>query len=180
LNQCTGDPTTPVVTQKSPQLITPNIDNATGISVSIPNQPNGNLFDLQKGTTTPYCQVTPTSGHIYLCYGSDGKLQGSFNGDALGDLLRTNDVQAKKAVAGCTTGTSVGNVCASAITVTWPTSFADTNYSVTCTPTGGAPTNLPSPPYVVSKSTASVTVNYYAVTAAAASWPAIDCEAKHD
>jgi len=85
----------------------------------------------------------------------------------------------KRNVSGCTTGASQGNACGTAITVTWPGSFADTNYSAGCTPVG-APTNYPGTPYVVTKAVGSMTVNYIAMTAAAASWPNLDCWATHD
>lgn len=87
--------------------------------------------------------------------------------------------QSKKGIGGCATAASIGGVCASAITVTWFTTFQDTNYSAGCSPSG-APTNLPSAPYIVSKANASITVNYFAITAAAASWASIDCWAIHD
>lgn len=88
--------------------------------------------------------------------------------------------QTKRAVAGCTTGAVAGNSCASDITVTWGTAFADANYSVTCT--GSTPTNVPSAPFVVSatKLAATVHINYFAITAAAASYATIDCIAVHD
>lgn len=102
------------------------------------------------------------------------------NGVLAGTTLNTGGVyQSKKNVAGCTTAASIGGICGSAITVTWPASFADTNYSVTCAPSG-APTNLPGPPYIVSKANGSVTVNYFAITGSAAAWATIDCEAIHD
>lgn len=85
----------------------------------------------------------------------------------------------KRGVAGCTTAASIGGVCSTPITVTWPAAFADTNYSVSCSPSG-APTNLPGAPYISAKSTTTVTVNYFAITAAAASWATIDCDATHD
>ncbi|SRR5260221_13933371 len=86
-----------------------------------------------------------------------------------------------KNIAGCTTAASIGGICASAITVTWPTSLGDVLYSAGCNPSS-APTNLPSAPYIVSKVAggATMTVNYYAVSAAAASWATIDCWATHD
>lgn len=88
--------------------------------------------------------------------------------------------QSKRAVTGCTTGAAAGNNCGTDITVTWGTAFADANYSVTCT--GNAPTNAPSGPYVVSgtKLAATVHINYFAITAAAASYSTIDCIAVHD
>jgi hypothetical protein len=86
---------------------------------------------------------------------------------------------AVKGTAGCTTGGSQGNACGTAITVTWPTSFADTNYTAVCSPSG-ANTNYPSSPYVASKAAGSMTVNYVAMTAAAAKWATVDCVAIHD
>jgi hypothetical protein len=80
--------------------------------------------------------------------------------------------QSKRGVPGCTTGATIGAICN--FTVTWPASFLGTNYSVTCTPSGG-PTNLPSSPYVTTKTTSSITVNYFAITAAAATWAFVDC-----
>jgi hypothetical protein len=82
--------------------------------------------------------------------------------------------------SGCTTAASIGGVCASPITVTWPVAFADTSYEAICSPLG-APTNLPGTPYVVAGQTAAaITVNYFAITAAAASWPTIQCVAIHN
>lgn len=81
--------------------------------------------------------------------------------------------------AGCTTAASIGGVCASPFTVTWPVAFADTNYKMSCSPNGAA-TNLPSTPYIVTKSAGSVTMNYFAITAAAASWPNVECTAVHN
>jgi hypothetical protein len=87
--------------------------------------------------------------------------------------------QSKRKVAGCTTAPTLAGSCATPITVAWPTPFVDTNYSVSCTPSG-APTNVPGAPHVSSKSTSGVIVNYVAITAAAASWATIDCEATRD
>lgn len=86
---------------------------------------------------------------------------------------------AKRGVAGCTTGSTQGSSCSTAITVAWPTAFADTNYSATCSPSG-VPSGFPSAPYIASKATGSITVNYIALTAASASWPTLDCIAVHD
>lgn len=87
--------------------------------------------------------------------------------------------QSIRGVSGCTTAASIGGVCATAITVTWTTAFANANYSAGCSPSG-APTNLPSTPYISAKTASTATVNYYAITAAAASWATIDCWAIHD
>lgn len=85
----------------------------------------------------------------------------------------------KRAVSGCTTGAAAGNACAAPITITWPGAFSNTSYAAGCTP-NGLPTNFPSSPYVVTKSAGSMTVNYIAITAAAASWPSLDCWAQQD
>lgn len=96
------------------------------------------------------------------------------------NLQNTNGVYAaKRGISGCTTAASAGGVCSSAVTVTWPSAFADTNYSAGCWPSG-APTNLPSAPYVASKTASSISINYFAITAAAAKWASIDCVAIHD
>jgi hypothetical protein len=85
-----------------------------------------------------------------------------------------------QSASGCTTPAVVGNSCATAITMTWNVAFADTGYKVMCTPTG-APTNVPGTPYVLAGQTASaITINYQAMTAAAASWPTINCMAVHN
>jgi len=95
--------------------------------------------------------------------------------------------QSVKNTAGCTTGNSIGNTCLSGsgstgsdITVTWPTAFTDANYSVTCT--GYNPTGVPSGPFITAstKTGASVHVNYFAITAASASFSSVDCIAVHD
>jgi hypothetical protein len=110
--------------------------------------------------------------------------QCSYNNDATITVVRSNNsgsaiIQSKKNVSGCTTSASVGGVCGTAITVTWPAAFMDSNYTAVCTPSG-APTNLPGAPYISAKATGTVTVNYFAITAAAASWATIDCSAEHD
>src|SRR5882672_3476701 len=72
--------------------------------------------------------------------------------------------QAKRGIAGCTTGILAGNQCAMPITVTWPVAFTDTNYTAVCWPSG-APTNEPGDLFMVNKSTSAVTVNYYTIIA---------------
>ncbi len=87
---------------------------------------------------------------------------------------------AVRGVSGCETdyGNPSDN-CDTPITVTWPTAFPDTNYTAVCAPSG-PPAGAPSAPYVASKSTGSITVNYIGVTGATASWQQIDCVAVHD
>jgi hypothetical protein len=88
--------------------------------------------------------------------------------------------QSKRTVSGCTTAASIGGICASNITVTWNTAFPDANYTVSCQ--GNSPTNAPANPYIVtsSKAAASVQLNYFAITAAAASFATVECTATHD
>jgi len=83
-------------------------------------------------------------------------------------------------VAGCTTAASIGGICASDITVTWTTQFADANYTVVCT--GSTPTAVPAAPYVVpgTQLAATVHINYFAITAVAASYATVECIAVHD
>jgi hypothetical protein len=81
--------------------------------------------------------------------------------------------------AGCTTAASVGGVCASPVTIVWPVAFADTNYRTECSPTGTA-TNLPGAPNITAQTASTVTVNYFAVSGAAASWQNINCVAVHN
>jgi hypothetical protein len=87
--------------------------------------------------------------------------------------------QSKRGTSGCTTAAAIGGICATPITVTWTTSFPDTNYSAGCS-AEGTPSNSPSPPYVATKANGSITVNYMAITAVAAAWPSVDCWAVHD
>lgn len=157
--------------------------STTGSSASFPSngsgdatlsgQFNGNTF-LANSYTGAFISINsnPATAGIVRLNATDSVCWGTTN-------VCLHAAQVKRAVAGCTTAASIGGVCASPITVTWPVSFADTNYSVVCTPNGAA-TNLPSAPYWTAKAVGTATINYYAVTAAAASWPSIDCVAVHD
>lgn len=133
-----------------------------------------------------------TNGIIWTNGSFTGKLMGSafsanrtftlpnISGTVGLTLNSTNGrYMAKAGVAGCTTGGTAGNSCGVAITVTWPGSFEDTNYSAGCEPSGAA-TNFPSSPFIGTKSAGSMTVNYIAITNAAASWATIDCWAIHN
>lgn len=83
------------------------------------------------------------------------------------------------AAAGCTTAASIGGICVTPTTITWPTAFADTNYKVACQGVGVL-TNFP----IISSATigaaASITVQTMALTAAAASFGTINCIAIHN
>jgi hypothetical protein len=97
----------------------------------------------------------------------------------------TGFYQSVKNTVGCTTGSGLGNGCASGtgvVTVTWPTAFADASYSVTCTGSG-ALTGTPGPVYIVAstKLAASVQFDYLNLgSGAAAAYSLVDCIAVHD
>jgi hypothetical protein len=81
--------------------------------------------------------------------------------------------------AGCTTAGSIGGVCATPVTITWPVAFQDTNYKVTCQGSG-AITNFPIMGSVTARLAANATVQTMALTAAAASFTTIECTAVHN
>lgn len=81
--------------------------------------------------------------------------------------------------SGCTTAASIGGVCGTATTITWPVAFADANYKVTCIGSG-AITNFPIIGSVTTRIAASATVQTMALTAAAASFATIECTAVHN
>lgn len=161
----------------------PPVGNTTYAAGSIIAQPGVDLTWLLKNTGSPNGQGwyldSKTDGNFYIIPDTD-----STKSVILGNFLCTGGANCitfreKKNTAGCTTGSSIGNTCGSPITVSWSTSFADTNYSVSCTG-GGTITGVPGPVFYVTKSTGNVTVNYMAMTAAAASYTTVDCEAIHD
>jgi hypothetical protein len=157
-------------------VITPDTNRRT-ISVgglSIGSTTNQLLFN-GTGNTTTISFPNPAAPRTYTFPDPGANAKVGLNLQATSGAY-----QAVRGVAGCTTGGAAGNPCASPITVTWPATFGDTSYTATCTPSGGAPTNFPGTPYLVTKSAASMTINYIAMTAAAASWPSIDCVAVHD
>ena len=134
--------------------------------------------------TTGCAMTTPTISSPSLIapsIGGGGTISSSGVGGVLLGMVGGSNagVQTRHSVPGCTTAASFGGFCSTAITVTWGTPFADTNYTAVCVP-GGGPTNYPSSPFIVAKTAGSVTVNYFATTAGAASWFAIDCVAVHD
>jgi hypothetical protein len=86
---------------------------------------------------------------------------------------------ASGSAAGCTTAASIGGGCATATTVTLSTTFADTNFKVQCQGTG-AITNFPILGSITSRTTSTVVVQTMALTAAAASFATIECEATHN
>ena len=134
--------------------------------------------------TTSCSMTTPTisgPGLTAPTIGGGGAISSSGVGGVLLGMVGGSNagVQTKRGVAGCTTAASIGGMCASGISVTWGNSFADSNYTAVCTPSGD-PANSPSAPFITAKAPGSLTVNYFATTAAAASWFTIDCVAVHD
>ena len=168
-----------VVTDITPlfQWDNPDICPATAVSVI------GGTYSIYEGVwgAQPSCPITNgiVEGGSGIVYQNLPYLRNAEVGPSSGAVLTAFYGQAASSVPGCTTQASVGGVCPNPITVWWPNHFLDTNYTVNCTPSG-APTNLPGAPFVVSKAPASIKVNYFATTAAAASWPSIDCQAVHN
>jgi hypothetical protein len=88
-------------------------------------------------------------------------------------------VQTKR-VAGCATGAALGNTCDT--TVTWTTSFPDTNYTVVCSGNGvtsGTP-ELVGVNVSGAQTAAAATVRTVNNSAAAAQFTLINCTAIHD
>lgn len=83
-----------------------------------------------------------------------------------------------KRVAGCATAASVGATCDTTVTA-WGTSFADTNYTISCVGSGitsGVPLNGG----VVTKGTTQAVFRTVAATAVAAQYTNIECVGRHD
>jgi hypothetical protein len=118
---------------------------------------------------------TFTAARTHTAPDSTGTLLISGNGDGTHSIANQT-----KRVSGCATAASLNATCDT--TFTWTTPFADANYTVVCTGdgvTGGAPgiqgTNI-----VSAKTAAASTVRTFSITAAAAQFTTIDCEAVHD
>jgi hypothetical protein len=134
------------------------------------------------------CALFGAGGDILCGDPTTHGLLASYNGDSLKVVPRTlnasgahsdSGLTATGSAAGCTTAASIGGACASGTVVTLSGSFSDTNYKVSCSPSGTV-TNLPGTPNITSRTVNSVTVNYFAITAAAASWGTIECTATHN
>jgi hypothetical protein len=85
-------------------------------------------------------------------------------------------IQVKRS-AGCATAASLAATCTTVMT--WPTTFADTNYTVSCVGsliTSGVPLNGG----LTAKANGSVTFQTVSGTAAAAQYTNIECTAVHD
>lgn len=86
-------------------------------------------------------------------------------------------VDQQLSAAGCTTPAVAGNACVTPITFTLSPAMPSANYRVLCT-ASGTPTNIPGAPYLQGvPTTTSFTVNYIALSAAAASYPNVSCRA---
>jgi hypothetical protein len=117
-------------------------------------------------------QGVPTADAIVTLPPNPGTLLGTGNG--VGQLMQT------KRVAGCATGAVLGNTCDT--TVTWTNTFADTNYTVTCTGaaiTSGTP-ELVGHSISAAKTASAITVRTVNNSAAAAQFTNIECVAVHD
>lgn len=128
----------------------------------------GVLADPSSLTNTDFW-VTPTAAR-YRLNGVTGTVCLTGNGTSTG-------CETMRAVTGCTTAASVGATCGSI--VTWPTAFADTAYTAVCggdLVTSGVPLNGG----LTAKSTASISFQTVAATAAAAKFTTIECIAIHD
>ncbi len=83
----------------------------------------------------------------------------------------------KRGTAGCATAATIGATCTT--TVTWDTTIADTNYSVSCWGVGttsGVPVNGAQ----ATKAAASIQHTTVALTAVAAQFVTVECKAVHD
>ena len=103
--------------------------------------------------------------------------------DAAGTVVETGSginqpLQTRRGVAGCVTGASIGAACST--TVTWTSSYADTNYTVTGCIGNGVTSGAPIIQGITAKGAAAITVQTIALTAAAAQFTNIECSAIHD
>jgi hypothetical protein len=131
----------------------------------------GNAYlSFSKYTNIPFYN-TAYSGFVSAVDFSAGRV--GMTGNATSGFY-----QSVKNARGCTTPATAGASCPTAVTVTWPVPFGDTDYTVSCTGTGI--TNLPGPVYYSDKASATIKFNYQAETNAAASYSNVDCIAVHD
>jgi hypothetical protein len=130
---------------------------------------------LGTDTLAPWC-IDPLAGTYTFCfYNSITGSIGIGGGISKSCVAGIGCGMTHQRVASCTTGSTIGNTCATV--VTWITGFADANYTATCTI--DAPTAFPYVLFTSSKTTGAVTVTIATLTAAAASG-IINCTAMHD
>lgn len=158
----------------------------TSRTATLPDN-TGTIAELNLAQTWTAVQTFPTSdvaigtspNVVALAAAPSAPRTATFS-DASGTVLvtgnGTNPLQTASA-AGCATGASVGAACTT--TVTWTTSFADTNYRAVCNgdvitsgvPVGGG---------LTAKANGSVTFQTVATTAAAAQYTNVECIAVHN
>jgi hypothetical protein len=156
----------------TPNFITFNHAGSTTLYTGTPT--SRDYVNIIASGGTQYFQlpnaIVTVNGYSPILPTSNGTLLSSSNTDTHFQYA---------SAAGCTTGSSAGNGCASAVTITWTTSFADTSYVPVCSGSGIA-SGVPSGPYVVTQSAGSMTVNYFAITASAAAYTTVNCWAVHN
>lgn len=91
------------------------IGNSTGTSLSLASTTGDNM-DLQQGLVTPFCQATPTAGHVKTCYGSDGLYKLS-NGSAADNAFYSFTQTVAKGTASMTTALIASGACGTTVTV---------------------------------------------------------------
>lgn len=146
-------------------LITPNRDNPFG---GIVNLASGDVIRWRNRINTGNLDLSKNASDTLL-----------FNGHALLNTgVLASGVQLKRGVSGCGTDASVGATCT--VTVTWPSAFIDTNYTLTGCTGSGIVSGAPTIQGVTAKSASSVTVQTVALTAVRAKFASIECGAVHD
>jgi hypothetical protein len=176
-NQC---PTVAIqpTSEGSPNLIIGESEQSATLAQLISPTVASQDYVVMLSPTTRYTQfpaATPvnidgTAGFTLGWPLTTGTLLGTGNGDTHFQYATS---------AGCTTGSSATNLCATPVTITWGVPFADTSYYPVCTGIAVS-SGFPSSPYVVTKSTGSMTVNYAAITSSAAAYSNVTCWAVHN
>lgn len=126
---------------------------------------NFSFMSVGTGTTG-----TVTFGQGLVTAGQGLKVNTSVSNNGTG-------LQHVRITPGCATAAAAGATCTT--TITWPTAFANANYTVTCTG-GGITSGIPVNGGFSGRGTTSVNFITVAATAAAAQYSEVDCEAMHD
>jgi len=140
--------------------------------------PVGSVFGRTDGGTNPllYVKQTPTGNTGWNTVALLERAQTFTATQTFGTGVGNDGGGLKHLrVASCATAGTVGATCDT--TVTWTTTFADTNYTASCSITGV--TNQPRLISLPTKTGAALTVRIEAATAAAASGT-IECVGIHD
>jgi hypothetical protein len=112
-----------------------------------------------------------------ICDSASNKTVIPTNLQVLGGITNGAGMQHGNTSSTCTTAASVGTGCT--FTLTWPVTWADTNYDPVCSIVG-ATSGVPIVQGVSSKATGSMVVSVAALTAVAAQATAVDCVALHN